>query len=975
MPDDVFSPWPFPGNVVAPGSAEVLYLRRALCVIQGTYFDPLKAQNVPLPPHRWALVHSVDRFLEGGDSDNRGISTLFEGPELAGVEPDAVWDLLLIPLFPGRADSDDYGLLGEAWIDIESGEWVPGAEIRVDVDRPFAKVYPRKVLRIPLWSTKRKIEMGGGFEQTFPHSPDFATTGEIKTSELKPHGNPTTPWILSVDHGLLRTHVQFRYYDPLAKREKPVPAGMMVLSLAQDLTLRGASTTQLPDGSTYVLHAHDVGHAGDFNYALQTIVDARFAFADPKLESATAFDIMDLGTHYFVPASWGSVGQEAWEGAVDASAAARKPFAELRAKGQERSRPLSFHLDDVAFVDVLGSAITLAGDRICLMDHDLAIKRQASVSGNLVPYSDVKVKRLPLRAEEMVFVRGEGIRTATRVMEYEGQIFELTRKRTAGIAGRDALVGTKAAHLGELRFGRDFENYELYVIDTRYLKTAYEGQSHPLAHALVHVSCFLSAPTTDNDSNGKNEAATKGLPKLEHTLWQSTLRWQQKHPAFPAGEGLGGANKEYVLIPQRGLSAADPILRIRYHFGSRLNAQRIDLGGMKGLGRITIELHPQAGRATGGDPMHLYLVFGPKIVAPPVPVHPKADEPFDFERSGDLLLDRLDDVGGIGFTLAHELGHSMRLPDEYLERMRVESAGLPEQLFQWRQSSEAKPYNLDNSAMMRSNQHPRLRYSWLLSAALERIRSNVPKDHFLQQAWIGRYVVKGKHATELRYNTTPSASFLTRSPWEAVNSGKVNHVKLWLFRASDDEGIRGPLFYEPSKLVTPRFDGLLVVHTDFWFDFRSIFDPDDQWRAMYTRFGKTYFDREKTPHFFIESGADATDFKQVALIVQPRFEFGPKPSELTPASGTTPATFADVAQADVHVVVGTSKTRVITPGTPPKIEIHEDAVGNWLMRYALDPIAHRETSTNLPLTDADFISVKQWLATELKRTPGTIRPF
>ncbi len=982
MGHDVFSPWPFPGHQIAPGSAEVIYLRRALLVLKGTFFHPLRQQEAPLPRHRWALVHSGERFIEGGDSDARGISTIFEDPATRGGSDNDAWELMLIPLYPGRADSDDYATHQEAWIDLEKNEWVHSEEVRAKGVLPYGKVHDRKLLRIPLWSTRRKVEMGGGFSQNNPHSPGFATSGELKTSELRPHGTPASPWVIAVDHGLLKTHLQFHYYDPVAKADRVAPPGMMVQALADDRSVIGGSTAQLDDGSTYVLLAREPSKAGDFNYALQTAEHAHFSHSARKVQEAEAVDMELLLTHYYLPQRWGSVGQEAWEGPADSTAGARKPFAELRTKGQDKAKPLCFHLDDVAIVNLDGTPVTLAGKRVCLMDHKLAIKQQASNSTGKVPYSTPELTRMPLRAEEMIVVRGEGMEAITRVIDYEGQIFEVDHQRTQGVPGQDPLVGTRAAHLGELRFGRNFEKYEVYVIDTRYLRTTYDGKSCQSAHLLVHVSCLLEAPKADDQSDGKNEARTKGLPKLEHLLWKSSLRWGQLHPAHPEGEGLGSANKEHVLVPRDDFASGKPILRIRYHFGARLSQQRIDLGSMNAnrLKRITIQIHPQEGRATGGDPMHLYLKFGPLIEAPPVATHPEPPDPYDFMPRGTVTSDRLDLVAGNFFTLAHELGHSIALPDEYLERMEIDSAGLPELLYQWSQSNSAKPYHLDDTAMMKGNLHPRLRYQWMQAAALDRMRSGLDPEHFIAKLfpWVPRYAVKGANATELRYKTDLPPSFMTFSPWEICNHGKANHCKLWVFRAADDEGMRGPLFFDPPKLIDEGFDGLLVVHTDFWFDYHGITDPDDQWRAMYTRFGRAFFQRNTTPHFYIKAAAGAKELRKVALVFQPRFEFGPAPTRLSPASGSTPAKFQEPSKADVRVIVRNSPGRGITTsasGDPPEITINQDDIGMWLMRYAIDPAANAKTSGNEPLTAAELGPINTWLAGELKRAPGTVHAF
>ena len=51
-----------------------------------------------------------------------------------------------------------------------------------------------------------------------------------------------------------------------------------------------------------------------------------------------------------MPSKWCSLGWEAWEGPAEPSAESRKPFADLRPKGEDPKAPLCFHLDDATLV-------------------------------------------------------------------------------------------------------------------------------------------------------------------------------------------------------------------------------------------------------------------------------------------------------------------------------------------------------------------------------------------------------------------------------------------------------------------------------------------------------------------------------------------------------------------------------------------------------------------------------------------------
>jgi hypothetical protein len=157
MTDEVFSPIAAPRSVSVPGSAEVVYLRASLFVLRGTFHDPIAGEQRPLPPHRWILVHSETVFSEGTTSDVDGISTIFAPSVPEDMPEDATWELWLVPIYPGRADSDVYAEEDEAWIDVEQREWTTAQAV---VEDHRWKVTQRKLLRIPFWTSTRQASHG-----------------------------------------------------------------------------------------------------------------------------------------------------------------------------------------------------------------------------------------------------------------------------------------------------------------------------------------------------------------------------------------------------------------------------------------------------------------------------------------------------------------------------------------------------------------------------------------------------------------------------------------------------------------------------------------------------------------------------------------------------------------------------------------------------------------------------------------------
>ncbi len=959
MSDEVFSPFPSPAGGKTPGSAEVLYLQRALFVLQGRFFDPIAKADKPLPPHRFALAQSETVFSEGSTSDADGVSTIF-APDTTGVAGDATWELYLIPIFDGLPDSDTYATNGEAWIDLDSRKWVTTEDVKQD--KSMSILTTRKLLRIPVWSSARKAATGG-FAATPPSAADFGTTGLLRTSELQPFGNKSNPWVVQVDHQWLRTWVQLRCWDPVAKKNRTLPPSVLVSGKNGFGTTVAGSSVLLSDGSIYLVHSGRKDDLPKLSYEFTTPESSFFAYADGKTSTVEdkSVDLAMLATHYPLPRAWCSLGQRPWLGTGEPSSSNRKTFEELRHDGTAADNPLSFHLDDVVITldgsDILGrdkdGKWIAKSDRITVFDAMLAIRKQAKQGSDPMPWSDLPFVAQPLAAEDHYYVVDKGAEAITRVVEYEGRLFGVDRRRVRGLPGLDPGVGARAAKLSR---GVDLSRSELHLFDTRWVKFDWQGTKAPLAHVMAYVSTFIDAPKEDDPATGPNLARTLGLPRCLKLMAAAAAVWNQGHPGNHA---IPSPHKSYAIIPDGGLKDTTAVILDRVHFGVRKLEDRVEFNGSSDK-KIRILVHPQAGRATGGDPMHLYLVYGPKIHAPPVANPPTPGPVFDFERGGDSIGDRIDDVESEPFTLAHELGHSMDLPDEYVEHVTPpdKASGAVAAFQSW-----FRPFDHDFTSFMRGNHVPRLRYLWPHVLQLQTLAE---KDEFAWlKAQLPLVVDYPAKKAKMRYRLPKGAGKFgdTPTPW-SMRADTLGLAELGLFVAGDDESTRGPIILPPKKLVDP-FDGVVVVTTKYWFTFdNSISDDKDRWELLYDEFIGTYYDREECPKFFLQSSGPW--LTRVLVLFQPRIEFGPKPS--TRDDGTVEA----VASADVEVRVRKGD-RARTTGKPHVLGIRKGDMGHFLMRYALSPTqAVFDDRKNKKLQADDLAGINAWFSNLFGRSSKVV---
>ncbi len=194
----------------------------------------------------------------------------------------------------------------------------------------------------------------------------------------------------------------------------------------------------------------------------------------------------------------------------------------------------------------------------------------------------------------------------------------------------------------------------------------------------------MYVPTKIGDDPEDPLVTIPDVNKIFARLLDAAERWDQAHPAHGAG-----GKKDYVAVPSAGVKDGTRVVKLRHYFGPR----------MDGKHRFEIQA-----RRTPTPKLGLRSFVSNGVM-----------KLFTADPDPSSTSQDTDGFAMSAFTLAHELGHVMGLPDEYMERVEVDSLNLVNgdpTIPCFQQAHEAYPFYADDVAMMWFNQVPRLRYIW-----------------------------------------------------------------------------------------------------------------------------------------------------------------------------------------------------------------------------------------------------------------------
>ncbi|MFO0761950.1 MAG: hypothetical protein U0359_36255 [Byssovorax sp.] len=979
-PPQVLAPGPNQPNNPAPPpvgqGAQIVPLQAVLQVVKTTYIDPRSDTETALPPHRWEVQQVKDPKIvtRGALSDAQGVSKILDAPEIRAAKADEKWFLSLRP----ELDDPDLSRVraqGEVWIDLDKNAWV--------VPTSFPDLEKRKLLRIPLWTSRWKVKLGG-FKKNL--GKDFDKDGSLRSDELTTaSGTVAAPWEIQVDFGWLRTFVRFQYYDVKQKKTLVVPPGLCLQALGNKLdpvTLAtakgrvGAGTRIDDDGTICVLSERTMEGSFDMElgfdnfFAEESVIDlGAAADAASKVDDRLIRETIksrDPEKFYKIPNAWSTLGMEGHVGAgARAKWTALRPTPKGAAKPVKldttKASPLFFHLDDIVFVDHGKGPVTIAKDaRVTIFDRRLRFR--GPFDAVMVPLWSGKLAENYGRAEDVYCKDGDAWKDLGFVFNHEADFFVLRDARVSGTLGTTKFLGARQAEARspENPIGNFLSGYpnlnndgtvELHLIPDAYpgpYTAADEGkflEDHPkakLCHLLVYVPIKVIKHPVNPAAN---------INPVFQELINAGDRWDQAHPATGAA-----GKKDYVVIPEAGVNDDTRVIKLRHFFGSRTD------GNHKFTIQCASTIPPDNRSFVQGKTMTL-LVSG----------------------AGPILTDHAQDSDGVDlpwFTLAHEMGHVLGLPDEYAENLDLSAAPALDTLTEPRvprfgQRDPGYPFYADQVAMERSNKLPRQRYNWHHIQFL----NNGAKAKLPEGPYVGAYPAFDGGTT----HKMPDGN--TTNPWKPFGQGaiKSGRATVVLYGCGDDEGTVERMLKRPAangKKPGEWMNGIAIVRTKFWFNFLASTAGDfandpARWTVVRDQFYAKVYDPDAKPlqRFWLD-GPPAARLPRIAVLFQPWIEFGPRPN---PRSGAAPP---NVTEADADIVVDvlfqTAAGPVAAPKNPPKtgakrLLINKGDVGLSLLRHALGvaPVAPATVPSNGAIVVADLAQVAAQVETLMSCGPGT----
>lgn len=649
-------------------SNKVVALKKTLMVrvvIKLLYFDPIEEKNKPFPAGVAVKLMDDDDLIESASTDDKGVVTYAE-QDLQGKE-----------------------VCFE--IDFKDKEYLDIASIKLAAKKDIQIPDNRRVFRLPEdWKSqdyeKFHDDRGGRFKD-----------GVIKKFGKDELGTPDKPWEIVVNHKLSWIYLKYEYYNGHTKKVEGLPRGILVKAYDKETFTKDAflgAATPLNDDGIVAICVFKKDYDKDDVYLLAGCGKDRFLRTDnKKVVRTTEAAFKNLGypdflKRYPLPEVWKSANQRTKFGADV------KPYKEIVDKEPETSKgkPLTFCLDDFVLVGSNGLPVAwTSGTRFAIFDRLMAIRNPETNEPYLTKNAPAVDKNYFL-GDKYGYVDGQGDEQCTRAVRVKSDFYDLTSKRTTkGDTSKGHVIGVRAAVLND-------HPYEIGVhdpftagtgnFDLHYFHDCCGKGDERISHLLAHWCAYYR-------SDAVSAGDITNFKKLGTV--NTGIRHEGKHPCDPARAG-----KEYIMRPH-GPPAPNPkrCIRMRFYLSGRDTA-----------------------------PYHCNVrVYNPNP-ADRDSMGPNAADfsKNNYKESGAAVVDAADGRGYKWYTMAHEVGHAMGLPDEYLEPLADPATGahvnadwadpvLPEFDQTWR----ALPYSVSTKvSLMLANKALRLRHFWQYANWLNR---------------------------------------------------------------------------------------------------------------------------------------------------------------------------------------------------------------------------------------------------------------
>ena len=673
----------------------------------------------------------------------------------------------------------DIDFSGNEYLDLDAKAFVAEAARRDNDTRPLLRMPAR-------WQSKRQQtfsdDLGGRFK-----------SGVLSDAKPDQQGTTALPWLLQIDHAWDRVFVQFDFYDADAKSLAAVPQGLLLEAFrtaAMKTADRVAGGSVLTDDGLICLAIHTRTQRSQLRLKLTTaassFLDLRQHRPIDRMKVIAGFDALPGASKralYPLPALWTSPNQHAF------LAPSSDVVSKLITQNTSLVARLRFDLDDTMLVSETGLPVAIPANtssRLALFDHVMAIRNEDAAQPYLST-DTIKGNHIP---GDLIRQNGQDAQKIVRVIRFGAHFYDLTNRRTTS----GTRIGVRAARRNDHPHQRMNSplTTQTGLFDLHYFHDcSLDKGGQPLSHLLVFWSARYRKghPTKPDGSPPATPLSTPNAIQLrafEPATKTARIRHEGWHPSEP-GRPLA-SNKNYFFKPLPAGATPNRTIKPVFHFAAFKNNEAL----------CQVEVCSFFRDVTG-----------------------QTSATYEVASSSTNAAFKATDVDGIAyewFTMAHEIGHSLGLDDEYTEP--IDPAA-------WKAATPAVTANhdypefdqwgprymrFDGHSLMLQNQAPRLRHYWQYARW---INSNPAVQALLGSTqYKVQYPATGATLTKTFNYHLPKVH---ENFYKAVHShnnhtvGTHGHMHLHVYRVGEDEMTLVPGKSTSGAVGADGFDSVLNI--------------------------------------------------------------------------------------------------------------------------------------------------------------------
>ncbi|MGB5105953.1 MAG: hypothetical protein WBP42_04475 [Candidatus Zixiibacteriota bacterium] len=640
-----------------------------------------------------------------------------------------------------------------------------------------------------------------------------ATTNAVHTPDECPlwhkwHFAPV--YIDPADLNAVAYHLKFVYYDKIAKAIKDIPDGLPIKVFENGTTEIPARMTY--SNGVYTVKVQDNPARTDlhFNFAMvNSFIFTENDAATPVIVAKTpgevnAMPFAERRKYYDLPEKWSSINYwTRYQTDLDVGDRFKevlrthrslKPFG---GNFSDPNTPLTFSLDDIVLLDAVGGAqdIKDADHSLPPVAKNLSARSRVKImvidpaDGFLKLHkrgADAKSARIPFE-KNLIVEKLEDVKTAA-IVHFRDGFYPIGSRRTIESANWESngfVVGARAALRDDPNYMRSFDmggtsanrefsfsgDYQFF-----YFHHLHMEDQHPISYTITYIAIsFMIDSRAAGPNTNPIPTAADVLKFVDEGCYNAMDRWNMIQ--FYLDEATPTATSERIkpfylyderetfVIPQASTPTnidfdTESNSEALFQHPAVTAARRNALGGKSRF--LACICRDDPGSQYGRAYQHQRRLWG---------------RTYSFFMMNKSAYHDVGSVLGVGstvtelgqtfgvFTLAHEIGHAVGLPDEYFYQEFVieydDAAGHHRRIFgSYRRDFECYSMPANASSMMKGNVAPRNHHLWytLYKVNFETASANWTAFHPAARRFVVKLVRGGQDLTFHRGNLTISGS-------------------------------------------------------------------------------------------------------------------------------------------------------------------------------------------------------------------------